>query len=431
MFAQQNRDYSGITQRPVNYSQNLWRVDDTELRKPGERFLSDGSAYLDSIVEQGIAGPLESAPLPKGLKTFIVDYVGRLGAVPTKYSSIEDVVFRVLRWLDFEEFYYLLFGSLVQQNYNQMKFTYRLKKDGTVLSPKNLECFGVNREFKFEQFKACQDFMEHPMVKAVLAGQEVKHQTKNRPVDKDDILEKISEILYGDYKFLLSDIEQWIYTFYESIESSRMLTDEEEMQLESEKQLDLFFWTSVTLSSLMWFRSPYAVRFLSEYHPVYEKLLMWNSSLDRMVVIPESGGEAVVDGWDIYTRKDLIVEENKPPGTCESCKQTLHCTKYVNAQALFEPVCSCGKLVSVEDVQFIGHTWNSNECGTYLKIHPPFNAFVCQRCIQVAIDGLDSSKAKCQRTICPATQCVHHIGAKAHAYELSKRRMQLLTHRSA
>lgn len=432
MFETQHQnwgDYFEVSQRPVNYNQNLWRVDDSELHKPGERFISGSSPYLDSIVEKSIAGPLESAPIPKGLLTYVTDAVKAFGVVSSKYSSVEEVLFRVLRWLDFEEIYYLIFGAAVQQNCNQLKFTYRLKKDGTVLPPNRLECFNIVRSFDFPQYKACCEFMDHPMIKAAMAGQVVLHQSKRTPITLDDIFDKLSEILYGDYGGLLSETEQWLYTFYTSLEVNRVMDDEEILNLDSSRNQDSMFWIASTLAALMWFKSPYAIRYLSEYHPVYMKLLRWDDRQKRMVVIPESGGEVVVDGWDVYTREHLIVEESNPPGTCECCKTTLHCTKYVNAQALFHPTCSCGQPVPVEDTDFHGHDWKGT-CTSYLSIHPPFNAFVCQRCMYMAINKLEPSVAKCQRTICPATQCPHHIGSRAYMNELTKRRTMLLTSRT-
>jgi len=253
----------------------------------------------------------------------------------------------------------------------------------------------------------------------------VMHQSKNRPVTREDILERLSEIIYGHYESLQADVEQWLYTHYSSGSVMAGLTDEELLSLDSDSQLDKSFWTVVTLAALMWFKSPYAVRFLSEYHPVYMKLLRWDAKQGRMVVIPESGGEVVVDGWNIYTRHDLTVEEGNPPGTCESCKQSLHCTKYINAQALFHPECSCGQLVNVENTDFEGHTWTGG-CKPYLDQHPPFNAFVCQRCMYMAVNRMPKETTKCQRTSCPATQCQHHMGNRAYAHELTKRRTLLL-----
>jgi hypothetical protein len=242
-------------------------------------------------------------------------------------------------------------------------------------------------------------------------------------------LKKLSEILYGDHPSLLSVIEEWLFTHFSDLRYNGInLTDEEILQLDSEQQLDMKFWTVATISVLMWLRSPYAIRFLAEYHPVYQAVLYWDSKADKVKVVPESGGEVIVNKWDVYTHLHLLVETNSPPGTCESCKQSLHCTKYINAQALFHPVCSCGKLVPVEETEFRGHDWKNGDCRAYLEQHKPFNAFVCQRCIQMALDGRDPLIARCQRTVCPATQCPHHAGGKAYIHELTRRRTLMLTH---
>jgi len=428
-FRKESADYFGMTGRPVNYSQNLWKVNDTELHKPGERFMADNSPYLDSIVEQSIAGPLESAPIPKGLVGFVEDAIRTFGVSPTKHSSAKEVLYRVMRWLDFTEFYFLLFDSAVQQNCNQLKFTYRLKEGGSVLSPESLECFNIRSSYDFPHYKGFCELMSHPSVRTVLQGGAVYNPAKSRPVDRIDILEKISKIIYGDFEGLQADVEQWIFDHYSSSSVLAGLTDEELLSLDSDRQFDTTYWMVATLAALVWFKSPYAIRFLSEYHPVYMKLLRWDAKQSRMVVIPESGGEVVVDGWNIYTRENLVVEQANPPGTCESCKQPLHCTKYINAQALFHPQCSCGSLVSVEDANFQGHGWNEG-CSAYLRQYPPFSAFVCQRCMYMAINRMPKETTKCQRTSCPATSCPHHIGARAYAYELTKRRTMLLPGRT-
>lgn len=424
---QEKRDYFSTSERSMNYSQKLWHVNDNELHKPGERFIGDSSPYLDTVIERSIAGPLESAPIPKGLLIYIQDAVKMFGVVPSKYSSIEEVLYRVMRWLDFEEFYFLIFGSAVQLNSNQLKFTYRFKKDGAVLPPNNLECFSVTRSYDFPQYKACCEFLNHPSVVAALSGQTVMHHSKKEPITRRDVAEKMSEILYGDYGAIMAEVEQWLFTYYLSLESSRVMTDEEILSLDSERQLDSIFWSVVTLSALMWFKSPYAIRFLSEYHQIYMKLLRWDEKTGKMAVIAASGGEVIVDGWDIYTRENLIVEENNPPGTCECCKLTLHCTKYINAQALFHGECSCGNSVPIEDTDFSGHDWKGG-CSSYLNAHPPFNAFVCQRDIYAAVNHRRPEETKCPRAICPAIECPHHMGNRALAHELTKRRMHQLTH---
>ena len=423
----ESADYFETAAKPVNYSPNLWKVNDIELSKPGERFISDKSPYLDAIIETGIAGDLQSASMPQGLIKYVEAAVKMFGALPSKHSSVHDVMNCVMRWLDFGEFYYLLFNSAVQHNANQFKYTYRLKKNNAVLSPSNLECFNVAYGYGFDQYRDCCEFLGHPSIQDALQGKQVTYQGKGRPITKTDILEKLCTILYGHFEGLQSEVEDWVLNHYEHGQFMIELTDEEILNLDSEKERDTRFWLVCMVAALMWFKSRYALKFLSEFHPVYRRVLKWDGARNDVVVIPESGGEVVVDCWRIYTRDDLIVEETKPPGTCESCKNPLHCTKYVNAQALFHPVCSCGELVPVEDTDFGGHGWRG-ECKAYLREFAPFNAYVCQKCMYAAVNNLNPA-TKCQRAICPATSCPHHIGSHAHAQELTKRRTLLLTSR--
>jgi len=261
----------------------------------------------------------------------------------------------------------------------------------------------------------------------VLGGGYVKHKTEGRYLTDDDVLDKLSEILYGDPPSLRSVVEEWLFDSFENLNYRSNLMDEELLNLDSDRSADTHFWTVCAISVLMWLKSPYAIRFLAEYHPIYGALLEWDEKQGRVVVIPESGGEAIVSGWNVYTRADLNVEENSPPGTCESCKQTLHCTKFINTQALFHPVCSCGQLVPLEENNFVGHAY-SGACKPYLDQYPPFDAFVCQRCMHMAVNQLSPGTTKCQRTSCPATTCPHHIGSGAYIRDLTKRRTMMLPH---
>jgi hypothetical protein len=417
--------------RPQNYTQGLWKVNDTELYKPGERFISNHSPYLESYLE-GSSGPLEGAPVPKGLVSFIEDITRAFHVIPSRYTVPQDVAARVMSFFDFTEPYYLFVDSLIQVTSNQLRYTYRVKQTGSVLKPDELECFGVARNHEFRHYQLASQLMAHPTTKEVLEGRFVQHPERKDAITRTDILEKLCKILYGDRDFLASPIEDWVHGHFEEVRyglqsDTRRETFDEVFDLDRLQQQDELYWEVATLGALMWFRSKFAIRFLAEYHPVYSHLLTWDPKQERVCVIPESGGEVIVEGWNIYTREHLTVEENKPPGTCECCKLPLHCTKYINAQALFHPICSCGALVPVEDTGFHGHGYEK-PCTTYLKKAAPFAAFVCQKCIQVAVDRHPNpQQARCQRTSCPATQCPHHAGRNAYIAELSKRRTQLLT----
>ena len=415
--------YGSAAARPLNYSQNLWKVEDLEYYKSGERFVQDYSPLLDIIANQE-AGPLESAPIPKGLVLFVTDYLNLFQAVPSRHTKLEHVLYKVFSFLDIHEFYFLLFGSLIQHNANPLLYTYRLKTNGTTLRPDKLECFHVVPQWKFEPFTEAERFVRHPDIESVLRGAVIPHHTKRTPITETDILEKLSEIVYGHHEVLVSEVEEWLFAFYEDIRYSTKTQDEEVYSLDADQVLDSRYWFIATLAALIWFKSPHALRFLSEYHPIYRELLVWDKGIDRVMIDPKSGGEAIVDGWTIYTRADLVVEENAPPGTCGCCKQALHCTKFVNSEALFHPICSCGKPVYVEDTDGTHHF--NRECVPYQQQHPPFNSFVCQRCLAMALHRLPPT-TQCQRSSCPALECKHHPGASAFGSEMTNRRRMLLT----
>lgn len=416
--------------RPQDYKQNLWNVNHANFHKPGERFINKGSVYTESISNCG-RGPLEGAPLPRGMMKFVEHLVSKFRVVPTKFTSVSDVAWRVLTFLDYTEPYYLFYNSCVQLVPNQLKYTYRHKHSGSVLPPDSIEVFEIMPGWKFQPFKTAWDLLNHPTTDMVIRGEFIKHSKRGDAVTTTDITNKLSALVWGDPEFIESWINEWLMHHYQDVEFDATLPDDEVQSLESFMDKDAEFWRIVALACLLWFRSEHALPFLIEFHPIYGSILGWakDAKIPHSYIEPESGGEAIVYKWDVYTHKHLIVEKNAPPGSCDSCHQALHCTKVINAQAINHPICSCDKEIDIMDVNFQKHGYGLNStCSPYREQHPPIAAFGCQRCLGMLLKNRTPDMACEHSPLCPNTGCQWHGGAGLYLRNLTERRKMLLTH---
>lgn len=413
--------FENFVDRPPNYKQSLWYVDDGELHDPGERFISECRPLVEQIMEGGEA-PLETAPIPGGLVKFVDTFVRDMRIIPTELSSVEDVVSAFMTFLDYTEPYYLFVDSAVQIISNELKSTYRHRKSGSVLPAEEVETFKVIEGWSFEPYQKIVQVLSHPATRQLILGEAVYRPSTGERLTKEDILCKLDEILYWDTECFAMYVTDILARHYGNMPNQSM-DDVMIRSLDSYQARDHLFWYAAFVGCMLWTRSPFALPFLVEYHPIYSSLLYLDTNR-QVQYVPNSGGEAVIWNWDVYTHEHLIVEANTPPGTCESCKQTLHCTKYVNARALFAPTCSCGGTIDVEDHNLRNHGY-SERCRPYKEANPPFNAYVCQRCLNMAIHKLHNT-IRCGRAKCPATSCPHHAGKGAYVAELSKQRRMSL-----
>lgn len=418
--------YEQFTRKTPNYKQTLWQVEDSELYRPGERFIAETSPYVEAIMEQG-SGPLENSVVPEGLVAFVQNFVQKLGVDSSENSTVSSVVHYVLQFLDYEEPYFLFVDMPVQIKSNQLVQTYRHKKSRSALNPEEVETFQVAHGWDFKPYKQAVALLEHPVTKQILRGEKVL-SAEGKELSREDIVEKLSIMLWGPPGHLTSHVEDWLYRYYADLPSNSPNMEDINLQaLEACQRHDMKFWEIASVGCLMWFKSPHALGYLVDYHPIYSAVLQWNKEDRQFQILPSSGGEAVVWGWDVYNHSHLIIEKNEPPGTCESCKVTLHCTKFLNATALFHPVCSCGKPIDPEDTR----GWQcgyGKDCEKYKKEHPAFDAFVCQRCIQMALTDPNNRMRKCDRMQCPAFKCPHHAGQAAYIAHLTEKRRLQLTH---
>jgi len=416
--------FSQHESRPINYSQTLWNVNHDSMKSPVDRFIQESSIYIDSISDAG-QGPLEGAPIPKGMVRFAEWFVNLMGVDATKYSSVNDVAKRVLCYLDYSEPYFLFVDTSVQLVPNQLKYTYRFKNSGGILPPEKIECFKVMNGWDFKPYKLAMDFINHPVTQQVLKGEYVKHTKRGDAVTLEDIHSRIGELIWGSPGFLYSWIDDWLYAFYEDMPLNTA-SDEEQMSIDSYRQKDYVFWVTAVLGCLVWFKSPHAIPYLTEYHPVYSAILGWDVQGNKPYIVEGSGGEAIIYGWDVYNHHHITVETNAPPGSCDCCQLPLHCTKLVNATAVKHPTCSCGQPVELDDTEFQGHSWGG-ACGIYRREHPTVPAFACQRCLGLLLKGRNKEWACEQSQTCPNVACSHHAGRAHYLRELTKRRTLMLT----
>lgn len=424
------QEMAHFERRTNGWKQSLWRVDDNELYKPGERFLTEESPYIRATIEQG-QGPMELAPVPKGLVAFTEDFVKRFGVISTEHCSVRDVVYRMMQFLDYTDPYFLFVNMPVQLVPNQLKFTYRHRSTGHVLDPSRVEIFQVVHGWNFQPYRDSVAVLEHPLTKAVLRGEHVLHPKTGQPLTREEVLDRMAKGLWGPAEHIRAHVEDWLFHHYTDLEDE-LRAKQDELALDSMEacqRRDSFFWTVATVGCMLWFRSPHALPFLIDYHPIYGTVLYMTEDRQPRLV-PYSGGEAVVSEWDVYNHTHLLVEKSAPPGTCECCKTTLHCTKYINATALKFPTCYCGKPVDPQKERYEHDLSYSSvsktPCSSYFTDHPEFWTFVCIRCMDATMQGRERDpQFRCGRSIkdaCPATQCSHHAGQGAYLAALRQRR---------
>jgi hypothetical protein len=430
LYEYNNNTFSSFEERNkhINKSQSLWNVNDSYYDNAEERFMTAPPAFLESVLDGGM-GPLETAPVPNGLISFVTDLVKRFGIVPSNLVEPADVVSRFMSFLDYTEPYYLLAESAVElcpgMNVDNV---FRMKKSKTVLPPDKVECFKVNAGFDFPKYKIAEQLLNHPSAQAVLDGKYIRHSKRGDAVTKLDIIRSVCDAVWGNSHFIECFVDDWIYSHYESGDLPQSPPDN--------GRSDALFWYVIAIGCLVWFKSPFALKYLIDYHPVYYAVLGWNHDKGHPYVRDGSDGLAVVYGWEIYTMEHLIVETDVRGGSCAVCRQSLHCTKVVNSWAVVDPICSCGRpyKIDVEDEHEIrygrdGH--HLGECEPYKMAHPGFPRvdFICMHCLYNKMNKLPD-EMKCGRRECPNVRCVHHLGSSAYVRGLTENRRMLIAHKT-
>jgi hypothetical protein len=404
-------------------NQNLWKVDDTFIDHPHEKFHKEHSPLIEMTVEQWGCYQFDNVRrLPAEMLSFVEKLTTGLGIIPSKYSSIEDVCSSILRSVDYAEPYFFLVDTLVRITHDEFTHTYRHKKTGDVLNPGKIEIYELDPTWDFRPFHEVRKILNSREVLEFLNGSYIPPQFSSREEALESLFARISSIVWGDIRWFEETVEQALENHIEGV-------------IYSEKQQDCYdashaahddrtFWMAAALGVITWLKGPAALPFITEYHLIYDRLLCLNdngtvSPLDR------GGGRVVVDGVDVYTLEHLECIPNRAPDTCSCCGALVHCTKDINITALLHPVCSCGGMLDPTDTDTYSDHIGRN-CQTYRQVHPPRTGFACQRCIFMTVNQMDN-QAKCGRTLCPAVTCPHHMGAGARIHALTQQRTKQLT----
>jgi hypothetical protein len=290
-----------------------------------------------------------------------------------------------------------------------------------------VEVFKANENHVYRQYEDVRGFLGLPQVEAVLRGEWVDHpKSPGNAYTKTDVIRHISRLLWGSEMFVEHWREEWRYAYYEDCETPVGISSEAKSRLIASEAL---FWDVAMIATLTWIRSPHALPFLIQYHPIYYAVFDYNADNNTVKVVPGSGGVAFAVGWSVYTLAEIEVERGVEGGSCVGCKQPLHCTKLIHVRATTQPVCYCGteRAIDVSEAYMIRH--KTIQCDRYNKDFPDHNRaeYVCIRCLFNRMNKLHE-ETRCGRTLCPAVKCPHHMGQQAYLRAITHRKTMLLAH---
>lgn len=405
--------------RKKTIHERLWTVHDAYIEDPTRRFkASGGDVLIEHNCENG-RGLMSENRIPDAMLTFVQQMLAKFRVTPGKFST-EDVIYELMYHLDFTEPYWLFVDSAVVlcNNGEHLEKTFKLKETGRTLEPDRLELFRINRGWDFAPYAKVMEFIQNPLVQQVLDGYNVVNPTTNRTVIREDILEKVVNGVWGNLQNLYYFCEEILERRYDDEIYHKVNSAEEAEDAAIDYQQELKHYVHAVAAGLLWLRSPMAVSFLIYAHPIYNTLLRWSEEKNCPIEDPKSGGLAIVTGWEVYTKNQVEIVD-APAGTCESCGQTVHCTKFVNINALRSDPCTCGHITDPQDTELYMH---SAHCPSRAKAK---FAYMCQKCMYELSFGTQTPK--CGRTTCPNTGCSWHVGANARIRALTEKRKLMLT----
>ena len=429
----------------------LWEVEDQKASLgQGLRFNRSRDVLSEATIEawgQGVFESISQSHL-KELERYVSDFLSFLHCPQFKSFDTMDMIRIMFAYLDYHDMYFCFFDMPVQMVMDQHEYTYIHKTTGETLNPEHTEVFQVVRGWDFAPFKEFKRRISHPSVQAYGKGERVMHGKEQRPINREDILRILCEPVYGTYdenssQSRQSGIKEYVedqIDGYLSEQSFDQMNDLEAVTTLKDVRLAIIETTvAAGIAVAAWIKSPMAVPFLSQWHPVYYHILGWDNDTNKAYIEKNTGGEAIVTGWDVYTLKSVTKVESMPAGSCRSCTLPLHCTHIINANALIYKRCSCGKTVHPEDLELRLHSVSGGvyggsapdeACIPYRKAHPSMPSFVCYRCAEKHLLFETAMQAptqyKCSRTVCPNTGCAHHWGEATRRHVLNQRRIRML-----
>jgi hypothetical protein len=398
----------------------LWSVNDAWLGDPSQKLERHHNALIEYTVEQWSCYPFDNAKVPVDMVTFAKQFLSRLRLTEPITIPVAEICEIFIHRFDYHDPYFFLVDTLIKASHNELTHTYRDRKTGDILDPSKIETFELVQDWKFGPFMHIGSlFRTHPLFAQNRWGEVGALQ---------DFLKKACEVVFGDWRgfteyFVEEAREEWKQ--HQIYEGERSYDPSEVASLLRNMDNEIWQWQAIGLAVAAWIKSPNAVAWLTTYHPVYDALLQIK---DNGQVVPwaKTGNEAIIDGACIYTHEHLEFLQGRKPDTCACCGADVHCTKYMNLTALFNPLCSCGQMIDPLDVDRVYDSHNQRPCQPYKAQHQIRLGFVCQRCIWVAANQ-QPSHTKCGRTICPAVRCPHHLGPNARIQALTVQRTKQLT----
>lgn len=415
---------------------SIWQIDDSIYfnKKEKERFNDERSTIVEATLEQWGAGCFDNIRVedyPFELTRFINNFLSMFGVKQSHITKTEDFILQALHYIDYMQPYYCLVDTPVHLTKNHLDKTYKTKSTGETFDPNRIEIFRYNPDHDYKHYNLVKSLFDHEMTKKILRGERVFSQNLNRDMTKKDIYEKIVTIIYGNLNWYEDTVMEMFENYFEGEMYSLSPGATEAMrcaEIEAAARNDRQAWRLAILACFIWFKSPEALEFFIEYHPVYGSIFDYNRKSGKYEIADGSGGQILVDGVNIYTMRDVI-SYDAVPGTCEACGVSVHCTQLLNLNAIVNPTCSCGERIDPFHID----PWNSYDavhrshlCKPYKEKFPIRSGFVCQHCLYTKINGLPQ-EVKCGKAVCPNVQCPHHMGELARLRALTEMRTRQLT----
>jgi hypothetical protein len=423
-------------------SKSVWEVNDHLLIKPEIRFQPEGCPLIEATVYNWSVAIFEDARIPDDLTQFVVGLCKMFHIPKPTLCDVEDPLISMLQHIGYQDPYLPLVDTMVQLTNHSMLYTYKVKSTGDTLDPSKVEVFAVNTDWKFEPYYAAQSIIEAPAFQAFLRGEYIPEAamiaangdvTRARHETILMALEKLINSVYGPMQNFNWVVSENMFAFHDnnSFEERHARTSGmTQADIDAAQTADELFWMVASAATVIWLKSPRALPFLIEKHPVYACLLYEDPDTGKIMLEPNTGGKVLVDHEQVYTLYEIAEFKTAPPGSCESCGGAHHCSKYINIVALKNPICSCGDEVDPRDTGLSSHNPQNYRCKPYATKYPPTSGFVCQRCMHVTLNNLDRQTTPCGRVTCPATDCRFHMGDRARLHALTAARTRVLTGQS-
>lgn len=390
----------------------LWQVEDDLANDQTMRFQRGQSVITELIYENGAEPLLSGVRIPKGLTLFLEKvFLPPLGLTGTKWSPVEKILKASFHYLDWEEPYFFLVDMPISLDQDCYKYTYRVKRNGTILDPSQIETFSVQRAWNFPHYARVHQIVTDHRTTAVCRGDRVWSDRLQKHVTRNDILEMICNAVYGSLENLVYQVENWMEQYFVDATYDQRNHGPDVMQeLSDARENDFELWMAVSLGMFTWLKSPHGLKFLTQFHPFYYELLDWDEDKQKVVIRSDSGGWAVASCWSIYTARD-VERLQVEPGTCCVAQVPLHCTKRVNSKAIMTK-CHCGKPRRFDTEEYWldrDREHLSSLCQKWEEENPPHMVFVSYGALNNILSGVAASTPKtCPRTSCPKKTCVFH-----------------------